>query len=55
MAARALAKLNAKRSFCTWRFHEGQVVPGHIAIIMDGNGRWATSATCRARWASRWC
>jgi undecaprenyl diphosphate synthase len=24
------------------RFHEGQVVPGHIAIIMDGNGRWAT-------------
>ncbi len=24
------------------RFHEGQAVPQHIAIIMDGNGRWAT-------------
>ncbi len=24
------------------RVVDGQVVPGHIAIIMDGNGRWAT-------------
>jgi undecaprenyl diphosphate synthase len=24
------------------RFHDGRAVPGHIAIIMDGNGRWAT-------------
>lgn len=24
------------------RFHDGRAVPRHIAIIMDGNGRWAT-------------
>src|SRR5262249_43076645 len=23
-------------------FRQGQAVPRHIAIIMDGNGRWAT-------------
>jgi undecaprenyl diphosphate synthase len=25
------------------RFRDGQAVPHHIAFIMDGNGRWATS------------
>ncbi len=25
------------------RFQDGRAVPQHIAIIMDGNGRWATS------------
>ncbi|HLY29980.1 MAG TPA: polyprenyl diphosphate synthase [Ktedonobacterales bacterium] len=25
------------------RFRDGRAVPRHIAIIMDGNGRWATS------------
>jgi undecaprenyl diphosphate synthase len=25
------------------RFHQGRAVPRHIAIIMDGNGRWATA------------
>jgi undecaprenyl pyrophosphate synthase len=24
-------------------------VPAHIAIIMDGNGRWARSGVCRGR------
>ena len=24
-------------------------MPRHVAIIMDGNGRWASSAACRAR------
>lgn len=23
-------------------------VPNHIAIILDGNGRWAKNAICRA-------
>ena len=34
-----------------------QLVPGHIAIVMDGNGRWAnerglprTHATARGTW-----
>jgi undecaprenyl pyrophosphate synthase len=25
------------------RFRDGQAIPHHIAFIMDGNGRWATS------------
>src|SRR5579884_2129833 len=24
------------------RFRDGQAIPHHIAVIMDGNGRWAT-------------
>ena len=27
-------------------------VPAHIAIIMDGNGRWARGGRCRARSAT---
>ena len=30
------------------------VVPAHVAIIMDGNGRWATGPlAARGRWATR--
>jgi undecaprenyl diphosphate synthase len=28
--------------------HRNARVPEHVAIIMDGNGRWARSAACRA-------
>ena len=44
------------------RIIEGRAVPRHIAIIMDGNGRWATERRlrseerrvgkeCRSRWS----
>lgn len=33
-------------------------LPNHVAIVMDGNGRWATERGCAAprgtRWARRW-
>src|SRR4029077_12446984 len=35
------AERRAEHSRLTFR--EGRAVPQHIAIIMDGNGRWATS------------
>ena len=28
-------------------------VPAHVAIVMDGNGRWASSAACRGPRATR--
>ena len=34
------AERRAEQSRLTFR--EGRAVPQHIAIIMDGNGRWAT-------------
>ena len=38
----APARPSATRSYARLRFREGHAVPQHIAIIMDGNGRWAT-------------
>ena len=26
------------------------IIPQHVAIIMDGNGRWANAEACRAPW-----
>ena len=27
-------------------------VPAHVAIIMDGNGRWAKGGRCPGRWGT---
>jgi undecaprenyl diphosphate synthase len=36
------AELERRAELANLRFIEGRAVPRHIAIIMDGNGRWAT-------------
>ena len=32
---------------------DGMVIPKHVAMILDGNGRWAKNAVCRVPWAIR--
>ena len=32
---------------------DGMVIPKHVAMILDGNGRWAKNAACLVLWATR--
>jgi undecaprenyl diphosphate synthase len=36
------AEAERRAELARLRFRDGRALPGHIAIIMDGNGRWAT-------------
>jgi undecaprenyl diphosphate synthase len=40
---RESAEAERRAELARLQFREGQAVPRHIAIIMDGNGRWATT------------
>ena len=47
-----LAPMNEHNQTSAWQ-RRSAPVPRHVAIIMDGNGRWAQSAGCRARLGHR--